>query len=156
MKQYIKVLISAFMIVFALSSCKIYPPEYKRVENFKIERIDKGGLKVFGNVIMYNPNRMRVRLRDMHMDVNLNGKKVATAEQLIEVSVKGKSEFSVPLDVAIKPDMSLLEGLTSILNIITTREVDVTLDGDVLARAYGANFAVPIHQNEKVNISTLR
>ena len=156
MKQHIKFLLCPFLLVFALSSCKIYPPEYKRVENFRLERIDKDGFKVFGNIVMYNPNKMRVRLRDMHMEVKMNGKHVANAEQLIEVPIKGKSEFGVPLDIAIKPDMSLWEGVKDVFKILTKQEMDVTLEGDVLVKAYGHHFAVPIQQNEKVDINLIK
>ena len=152
----IRFLLSAVMLMHALSSCKVYPPVYRRIENFRLEKSAKDGFKVYGDLMMYNPNKMHVKLQDLLLDVELNGKRVATAGQLVEVPIHSQKEFDVPVNLTIKPDMTLLEGVTSIFNIITTKEMNVTLDGVVMIKAYGVKVSVPIHQTENVDISKLR
>ncbi len=156
MTKHLTSMFCGLWLIMALSSCKVYPPEYKRVENFSLEHIDKEGFKVQGNIIMYNPNKVRVKLSDMVMDVKINGKHVATAGQLVEVPIKAKSEFFVPINLIVKPDMSLLEGLKDVLNFITKKETDLTLEGVLVVKAYGVRFTIPVRQEEKVDLSKLK
>jgi LEA14-like dessication related protein len=154
MKGYV-IFCSAFFL-FALSSCRVYPPVYKRVDNFWIEKLDRDGFKVNGSMVFYNPNKIPVKLKDMLMNVELNGKHVATAGQKQPVAIRAQSEFSVPLDLIIKPDMSLTEGIQNIFNIIMTREVEVTIRGVIVVSSYGIKVSIPIEQKEKVDITKLR
>jgi LEA14-like dessication related protein len=148
-----------FCLIFfsvVLASCKVYPPVYKRVENFTMVRIDKEGFKVYGDVILYNPNKIPVKLKDVLMNIELNGKHMATAGQKVPVHIGAKKEFGVPLDLVIKPDMSLTEGLKSIFKIIATKEMDVTVSGVIVVQAMGMKLSIPIQQTEKVDITKLR
>ena len=152
----VKFIFFAIILMLVLSSCKVYPPVYRRIENLRLEKSARDGFKVYGDLMMYNPNKMHVKLQDLLLDVELNGKRVATAGQLVEVPIHGQKEFDVPVNLTIKPDMSLLEGVTSIFNIITKKEMNVALDGVVMIKAYGVKVSVPIHQTEKVDISKLK
>ena len=156
MKRLLRSLLCGAILIFALSSCKVYPPVYKRVDNFWIERLDRDGFKVNGDIVLYNPNKMKVKLKDVLINIELNGKHVATAGQKVPVPIKGLSEFAVPLNLIIKPDMSLTEGLKNIFNIIMTKEMDVTVKGVIVVSAYGIKVSIPIQQNEKVDITKIR
>jgi len=154
--RYLKPIICGILIVFALSSCKVYPPVYKRVENFGLQRLDKDGFKVSGDLVLYNPNKVPVKLKDVLMNVELNGKHVVTIGQKVPVPIKAKSEFSIPLNLTIKPDMTLLEGLQNVINILKTKQMDVTVKGVVVISAFGVKLSIPIEQKEKVDITKLR
>jgi len=154
--SWLRYLFFGTLLVFTLSSCKVYPPVYKRIEDFRIEKLDRDGFKVTGNVVLYNPNKMRVKLKDVLMNIELNGKHVATAGQKIPVPIKAQNEFAVPLDLVIKPEMSFTEGIQNIFNIIKTKEMDVTVNGVIVVSAYGVKLSIPIQQTEKVDITKIR
>lgn len=153
MKNAITFVAAAIILAALLSSCKVYPPEYKRIDNFRFEQVDKEGLKLYGDVVIHNPNRIKVKLNDALFNVEMEGKHIATAGQMIPVKIKAKSDFSVPLNLVIKPDMSLTEGLKSIFKIIANREMELTIKGVVMVQAYGIKASVPIEQKEKVNLN---
>jgi LEA14-like dessication related protein len=144
------------LLVFALPSCKVYPPVYKRVENFRLEHIDGNGFKVYGDLVLFNPNKMHVKLKDVLMNIELNGKHVATAGQKEPVPIKAQSEFAVPLNLVIRPEMSFKEGIQNIFHVIQTKEMDVTINGVIVIKAMGVKLSIPIQQTEKVDISKLR
>jgi len=152
----LKFILSGLVLILALSSCKVYPPVYKRIENFKMVKLNKDGFKVYGDIVMYNPNKMGVKLNDMLMNIELNDKHVATAGQEVPVPIFAKSEFSVPLNLTIKPDMTLMEGLTNVVNIIVKREVKVTINGVIVVKAFGVKVSIPIKQEEKVDLTKLK
>jgi LEA14-like dessication related protein len=119
-------------------------------------KLDKEGFKVYGDIMLYNPNKMGVKLNDILMNIELNDKHVATAGQKEPVSVKAKSEFAVPLNLTIKPDMTLSEGLTNIINIIKKKEIKVTINGVIVVKAFGVKVSIPIKQDEKVDLTKLK
>jgi LEA14-like dessication related protein len=152
----IQVFISAIFLIVALSSCKVYPPVYKRVENFGVHQVDRDGFKLTGNIVFFNPNKFKFKLHEILMDVQIDGKHVATAGQLQPVPINRNSEFSVPLDLTIKPDMTVGEGLKTLLNIFKTKLVNVTIEGTVVVKAMGAKIPIAIKENEKIDITKLR
>ncbi len=156
MRSHLKLILSVVILVIALSSCKVYPPVYKRIDNFQMVRVDKEGFKVYGQVIMYNPNRMHCKLNDMLMNVELNQKHVGTIGQVEPVKIMPRREFAVPLDLLIKPEMSFMDGLTSIYKIVTKKEVNLTLNGVVVVEAYGVKVSIPIKHDEKVDLTKLK
>lgn len=152
-----KLLTSGTMaLILLLTSCKIYPPIYKRVDNFSINKLDKEGFKVGGDLIFYNPNKVTAKLTDLLMNIELNGKHTATAGQREEAKIKPRSEFAVPLNLTIKPDMSLKEGLQNLISVITKKEVEVKLDGTIVIKAYGIRLTIPVKETEKVDLNHLR
>ena len=146
----------AVLLVCALSSCKVYPPVYKRVENFGMYTLNRDGFKVSGNIVFYNPNKFKFKLHEMLINVEIDGKHVATAGQLKTVVINRASEFSVPLDLVIKPDMTFSDGLKTLLNIFKTKLVNVTIQGTVVVKAMGARIPLSIKETEKIDISKLR
>ena len=155
MKSF-RFIIAALIILTGLSSCKVYPPVYKRVENFGVYKIDREGFKVTGNLVFYNPNKFPFRINEMLMNVEVEGKHVATAGQLQPVLINKVSEFSVPLDLLIKPDMTITDAIKTILSVWKARMVNVTLKGTIVVRALGVKIPLTVTDNEKVDISKLR
>jgi hypothetical protein len=85
------------LLISALSSCKVYSPVYKRIENFGINKVDRDGFRVSGDIVFYNPNKFKFHLNEVLMNVEIDGKHVATAGQVHELLITKDSEFSVPL-----------------------------------------------------------
>ena len=152
----IKLLFSFFVLLVFISSCKVYSPVYKRVENFRVVKLDKDGFGVYGDVVMYNPNRIPVKLKDVLMNVELNGKHVITAGQKEPVKIMAKSEFAIPLNLKIKPDMTFMEGLRNLYTVLTTKQVDLTVKGVVVISAFGIKVSIPIEQKEKFDLTKLK
>jgi LEA14-like dessication related protein len=146
----------ALALLLALSSCKVYPPVYKRVENFGARKINNEGVKLSGDLVFYNPNKFNFHVNEILMNVEIDGKHVATAGQLTEVAVNRGSEFTIPLDLVIKPDMTFNEIIKSVFNIFKTRQVDLTISGTIVVKALGIKIPITIKDNEKIDITKLK
>ena len=147
---------SLILLLAFLSSCKVYPPVYKRVDNFGIHKLDKDGFRLSGELVFYNPNKFRFRLNEILMNVEVEGKHIATAGQLKPVLINKVSEFNVPLDLVIKPDMHWNDIVKGIMNILKNKQIDITLSGTVVVRAFGVKIPITIKENEKIDITKLR
>lgn len=155
MRRLLYVLAVAMLLV-SLASCKVYPPVYKRVDNFGIHKLDRDGFRLSGELVFYNPNKFRFRLNEMLMNVEVEGKHVATAGQLKPVLINKATEFNVPLDLVIKPDMDWNDIVKGIMNILKNKQIDMTLSGTVVVRAFGVKIPITIRENEKIDITKLR
>ncbi|MBS1593540.1 MAG: LEA type 2 family protein [Bacteroidetes bacterium] len=155
MKRYAHIVISVALIAL-LSSCKVYPPVYKRVDNFGIHKLDKDGFRLSGELVFYNPNKFRFHLNEILMNVEVEGKHIATAGQLQPVLINKVSEFNVPLDLVIKPDMNWNEIIKGIMNILKNKQIDMTISGTVVVRAFGVKIPITIKENEKIDITKLK
>lgn len=148
--------LSIATLIVSLASCKVYPPVYKRVENFGIHKLDKDGFRLSGELVFYNPNKFHFRLNEMLMNVEVEGKHIATAGQLTPVLINKVSEFNVPLDLVIQPDMNWNDIVKGIMNILKNKQINVTLSGTVVVRAFGVKIPITIKENEKIEITKLR
>ncbi|MCW3124442.1 MAG: hypothetical protein JWO03_100 [Bacteroidetes bacterium] len=151
-----KLFFCAVLLICALSSCKVYPPVYKRIENFGAHTINRDGVQLSGDLVFYNPNKFKFHVNEILMNVAVDGKHVATAGHLTEVTVNRASEFTIPLDLVIKPDMTFNEILKSVINIFRTRQVDLTISGTVVVKALGVKIPITVKDNQKIDISKLK
>lgn len=155
MHKLVYTLSMAFLLL-SLSACKVYPPVYKRIDNFGVQKLDKDGFRLSGELVFYNPNKFRFRLNEILMNVEVEGKHIATAGQLKPVLINKVSEFNVPLDLVINPDMNWNEIVKGIMNILKNKQIDMTLSGTVVVRAFGVKIPITIKENEKIDITKLR
>jgi LEA14-like dessication related protein len=152
----IKIISVALALLLALSSCKVYPPVYKRVENFAAHAVTRDGVQLSGNLVFYNPNKFGFHVHEILMNVELEGKHVLTAGQLSEVVVNKGSEFTIPLDLVIKPDMTFNEIIKDVFKIFKNKQFDLTISGTIVLKALGVKIPITIKDNEKIDITKLK
>src|SRR5436190_939058 len=96
--------IGIFIVVTALAlGC--LPKEdvvLKDVKNLVVEPGTDGNLVLAGDAVFFNPNHSRMRLKEIKVDVFVDGKKSATVDHKLHLLVKGNAEFTVPLKVQLQ------------------------------------------------------
>lgn len=132
-----KKLVIGFLVLFVcLSSYAISPPEYKRMEGWKIEKAGLNEIVLNNQVVMYNPNKIGcVKLKEIYFDIYLDNAKIGTISQAEQaVDIKKKSEFKIPLRITIKPTGDIFDNLRSLIGFFT-KKVRITYDGHVKIKA---------------------
>lgn len=119
------------LILAGLSSCKIQAPQFVKYENLKYESIGMSGFKLGTEVVFHNPNMLKFKIQNVGLDLYLDNKKMAAINEKREILVRRKSDFSIPISVTIKPEMSLLDGLKEIYKAFTSKEMDLRINGGV-------------------------
>lgn len=139
-----------------LSSCKIYAPVFKTMENVKYERIDNRGFKLGAEAVFENKNKIKCTIRDIEVNVVLDKKLIGVLGEKTDVEVAKTSEFRIPLGIQIKPEGTLLDDIKTVWNILSDKESEIYFVGKVKMRFMGINFAVPIKYQRKFKLSELR
>ncbi len=117
-------------------------------ENFVTDENGQQILKA--DAIFYNPNNVRMKLKEINVEVFVNGKKSAYADQKFNSLIKPKSEFTVPLEV--KLNLKELGLLDTILSFLGGKKYEIHFKGYLKIKLHGFTFKVPVDQKEQLSI----
>lgn len=124
------------LLFVGVSSCKLSQPEFRRVENYTINRSGMG-FTMGADVVVYNPNRVRFKVQNLAANVTLNEKVISTIGKEVDILVKGKKEFSLPINISFQLDNNMMNNLGSVLDIIKSKSLRLGFTGNVKFKAYG-------------------
>lgn len=145
------------LLAFILSSCKVYPPVLKSLDKVKIERSGTTGFVIGTEAIINNPNRGRVRIKDLNLEVTINNKPVASIGKKTDILIKRNTDFSIPLSIEIKSIESVFSDFKSIFGMLKDMEAEVSLKGDIKLRAFCfLKYHFPVEYKQKVNLPKLK
>src|ERR1044072_556842 len=68
-----------------------------------------------GDAVFYNPNTSRMKLREVKIDVYLDGEKSAFVDQDSKVVAKAKSEFTIPVVLNLAEGVKLQDLMIDVL-----------------------------------------
>ncbi len=145
-----------FLLVIACSSCRILPPTFRTVNNTRFERAGDIGIKLGADVVFHNPNFVRCRVKDIAIDVLLDKKILGTLGEKSDILIKPKSDFSVPLGISLKPDGTLLDNIKSLWGIVTNKEADVSLIGNVKIKVLCTTHKIPVNFQQRISLGSLK
>lgn len=137
--------------VILLSSC--LPKEVvqlKDIQNLTVVPGEGGNPVLEGDAVFFNPNRQRMKLRAIKVDVFVDEKKAAVADHDLDVVIKGNSEFTVPLKVQLQTkDFPLMDALKSLFG---GKTYQLHYVGSLRVRMHGFRFRVPIDHREEFKL----
>ena len=111
--------------------------EFKYVKDVIVDANTEPMLR--GNAVLYNPNRQRMKLRKINVDVYVNDKKTARVDQEPSLLIPSQSEFTVPLEV--KLNMKELGG----------KKMKIRYKGTISITYKGIPVRVPVDYESTVN-----
>lgn len=102
------------------------------------------------NAIFYNPNKVRGRLRKIDVEIFVNGKKAASVDQSLKMSIPAQAEFTVPLEV--KLAMKELGLMDTIFGMIGGKTFEVHYKGSLKLSYRGVPINVPVNYKDDVRL----
>jgi len=137
-----KILGTALLCTLFLSSCTIFEtPEIREPKEMQVRIL--GFDSCFATIRIeshcYNQNRIGFTFKGGELDLMLNEHTIGHAVIDTTFKVAGRSNFMVPIQL--KFDANKL-GQT---NLDFTKNVTVTVDGNMRGTAFGVNRTLPIH-----------
>lgn len=146
-------IISLAFLTLLLSSCKIYAPVFKGIENSKTETSATGNIQMSAEVVFSNPNFMRCKVSNMAVDVLVNKKTVTTLGDKETMVIKPKTDFRIPVRIAIGTQGGILDNIQSLLGLFSATEVELGLEGKMLIKSFCFKKTIPINYAQKINLS---
>ncbi len=136
-----------FLIIVLASSC--VPKEmivFKDVKNLKLDQTDLENAILDGEAVFYNPNSSRMRLREINVEVFVDGKKSAFVDQKLSALARAKSDFTVPIKVQLS--LKELGLMNTIMSLFGGKKYEIHYKGYLKVKVNGIPIRVPIDHTE--------
>lgn len=121
--------------------------QFKYVKDVIVDANTEPLLK--GNAVLYNPNKQRMKLRKINVDVYINDKKAARVDQEPSVVIPAVAEFTVPLEV--KLNMKELGFMDTLFGMLGGKKMKVRYKGTIGITYKGIPVRVPVDYESTVN-----
>lgn len=140
------------IIVLFTYSCKDagQAPEFRRVANVKVAKVNAKEALLNGDAFFFNPNKAKMLLKKVEIDVFMEGKKIGVINQALKTKIPAQAEFKIPVDATFNvSDIGLLNGLMSMLG---GKKMKVRYVGKVKLRIHGIPVAVPVDYEDEIRL----
>jgi LEA14-like dessication related protein len=127
-------------------------PEFKSINNISVVLEGLSRARLTAEALLYNPNKNAITLKDVDLNVWLEGSKVAGIKREYNMEIPRESDFTVPLEVDVDLadlDLSLLD---TALGLMGTQGKEVKYLGKIRLKAYGIVFSVPVDYTDRLRI----
>lgn len=145
-----------FLFAIVLSSCSVkQKPEFIKIDDIRLLSTQLDTVKLGVNAYFKNPNTVSGKIQVEDMRVAFNKEQVALVSSE-EFKVPAKSEFTIPLQVAI-PTSKIFKNsnkgiLAGLINSIFTKTIEVHIKGDLRYKMYAFSKVYHIDKTEKITI----
>ena len=141
------------LIVCSISSCKISAPTLKSLDKVKVERNGSTGYTVGTEAVIHNPNRGKIVVKGLYLDVEMGGKTLASIGKKDDIVIKRNADFSIPLLIEIKSVESIFSDFKSVFGMLKDKDVELSLKGNLKIKAFCIlRRSFPINYKQKVKL----
>jgi len=141
----------AFLCCLALLSCT--PKEeivFKGVKNIEVVMDDKNEPLLTAEAFFYNPNNVKMKLKEINVDVLVDGKLSAKVKQDLKLIIPAQADFSTTLTARLSlKELGLLD---TIINLIGGKKYEIQYVGFVRVALHGVTIKVPVKHKEELRI----
>jgi len=126
------------------------PVVFKGVNNIAIDMSD-GKPVLKADVFFYNPNKMKLKLKDVDVEVLVDGMKSAEVKHTINMEIPSQSDFSVPItaQLNLKEEGGLLN---TVFGLLGGKKYEVTFKGNIRIGMHGIPIKVPVLQKQEIKL----
>lgn len=147
-----KILLPVLIVMLIAAGCTrpTEAPVFKRVGNVEVTKVTGKEAHLNADAFFYNPNDVKMKLRKVEVDVELEGRKIGSIEHSVRTSIPAMSDFKVPLDATFNmKDVGLLQ---SVLSILGGKKMKVHYKGYIRVTVHGLPIKVPVDYEDEVRL----
>ncbi|RED95568.1 LEA type 2 family protein [Marinoscillum furvescens] len=125
-------------------------PDFRGIRHINVHKVKGTKAELTAEAHFYNPNDVRLKLKNIDVDIMLEGKTIGSIDQDLNMKIEKTSEFVVPLEATFNiGEIGLLNGIISILG---GKKVNVTYEGTITASVHGYRTKVPVYYEDEVRL----
>ena len=123
---------------------------FKDIKSIALDQTDLENAILNGEAVFYNPNSSRLRLREINVEVFVDGKKSAFVDQKLSALARPKSDFTVPLKINLSlKDFGLMDALSSLFG---GKKYEIHFKGYLKAKVNGIPVRVPVDHKQEFKL----
>lgn len=147
----------ALVLVLLTGCTDLIKPRFERVENVRVAEASRQRLVVTGDIVLFNPNPVAVRLTSMDLSLVSTGIQLADIDQTVEARLEPRTTSSIPLTVAFDPADLAGNGLDGLLNMglsaVSDRAIPLVIEGDLAVGLGERTVTIPIRSEQQVDLA---
>ena|SRR5882724_3392431 len=147
----LSLLTSIFICVIMFSCRAMKDPDFRSIENLRLQRADLNESTLFLDIRYFNPNRSGMKLKDAKGDAYLDGVLLGRFKMDTLINIPANAEFTLPIKMTVNMKDILQNSISSFLG----NEVTIKIDGKAKVGKGGVFIRYPIHYEGKQNLSEL-
>ena len=144
-------LVVPIAMLFMLSCRSLKPPVFHAVDNVKMDRLSLGKSAITLDLLFFNPNRSKARLKsaegDAWMDSTFLGHFVVDSS----IAIPSNSNFIIPVKLNVDMKYLLQHSMSALLH----EEVTIRVTGKARVGKAGLYRNYPLNYSGKQNLSKL-
>ncbi len=139
------------LILLAVSCAPKDPIVFKGVRNIKVNADAKDGPQLDADVFFYNPNKVKSKLKEISVDILVDGKKAGHVRQELKLPIPAQSDFSVPVEAHLSfKEIGLLD---AVLGFFGGKKYKVVFTGYLKISVHGVTVKVPVQQKQELKLN---
>ena len=142
----------AVILFLTLFSCA--PKEevvFKGIKNIAIDLSESGKPVLTADVFFFNPNKIKMKLKDVNVEVLVDGTKSAEVKHPLGVVIEGRSDFSVPIVAQLSLKQSGF--LDTVVGLLGGKKYEVIFTGYIRIGVHGITIKVPVSQKQELKLN---
>ncbi len=139
-------------LLFIISSCSVKQPEFRGVENLKLDLKSTDEVKLNGDAIFFNPNKATFYINEINVKVFVDDKEISSLIDNETRKAEPNSEFRIPLDLRF-PTSKLYDNVISgLFSLASGKKFEVKYDGYIRGKAFGISVKVPVRSSQRIKL----
>ena len=136
------------VILLAAGCAPKEPVVLREVQNIQVSPGKDGNPILKANAIFHNPNKASMKLKQIDLEIMLDNKRVAVIDQQMDSMIKGRADFTLPLEVQLQlKEVGLLD---TILSLFGGKRYEVRFVGNLKVRVSGFPVKIPINYKDQI------
>ncbi|MEM6845205.1 MAG: LEA type 2 family protein [Bacteroidota bacterium] len=127
-------------------------PDFKGIENLKVNVEGLSRARINGDAVFFNPNDRQITLKQVDVEVSVEGQKVKDISREYDITAQPNSEVKVPIDVTLTLEDLNMNLLSTAMSMLNGEEKKIRYKGKARVKMYGVSFSVPFDYEDDVNI----
>lgn len=126
-------------------------PDFKSIENVNVSLNGFTSADLNCDARFYNPNGKSIVLKNVKIDVNVDGRYLTSIDREYDMKLMPKEDFVVPVEANILfKNVDLKDVMALMKNTVGTKAFE--FKGNIKVKMYGLNFNIPIDHMEHIKI----
>lgn len=126
------------------------PVVFKGVKNIAVDISNSGSPVLKADANFFNPNKVKMKLKEINVEVIVDGVKSADVKHDLDVVIEGQADFSVPLVAQLTLKQNLLDAVVSLLG---GKKYQVVFKGYIRVHVHGITIKIPVSQSQELKLN---
>lgn len=145
-----------FCIIIHLSACHYTAPEFRKIENFRVNQISPNKIVVNATARFHNPNKSKIiKISSIQLDAISNNRTIGSvSNKNLQKPIYKDSDILLPFDLEVNPT-NLLSNLNNIIDMMSGKSFILDLNGFVETKMFLFKKRAKIKHQESINLNNI-